>query len=157
MVTRATTAHAIDGIPTYEGSPGQRVRLTASVEDTHTRERTSPTAIRVSLGLVVLWAVLAAIRPGTTFHLAPLLVAGAVPWVHRLQDRPSRPITFRPAMIGLGLAGGASVVLALVGLLDGPSLLPFGGALEESLAAATIGGLAGLAVAALQPHRAWVG
>jgi hypothetical protein len=49
------------------------------------------------------------------------------------------------------------VVLALVGLLDGPSLLPFGGALEESLVGAAFGGLVGLAVAALQPHRAGVG
>jgi predicted aminopeptidase len=100
----------------------------------------------------LLWAVLAAVRPGTTFHLAPLLVAGAVPWLQRVEDRPARLAAYRLAAVGIGIAVGTSVLLAIAGWLDGPTLLPFGGALEESLVGAIIGGLAGLAVV-IGPRR----
>ena len=123
------------------------------METAQTRRKTPARAIRISLGFALLWAVLAAIRPGTTFHLAPLLVAGAVPWVHRVQAGAPPLNVLRPAAVGLGLAAGTSILLAMAGWLDGPSLLPFGGALEESLVGALVGSLAGLAIAAM-PRRA---
>ena len=130
--------------------------FTPVVESTRTHHRTPVRAIRISLGFALLWAVLAAVRPGTTFHLAPLLVAGAVPWMQRVWAGAPPPNVFRPAAVGLGLAAGTSIVLAMVGWLDGPSLLPFGGALEESLVGALVGSLLGLAAAAT-PSRAGVG
>lgn len=146
MVTHLSIADAMDGGPTDPGSLAPPCRLEPHMEHTQTRSRTSATAIKISLGLALLWAVLAAVRPGTTFHLAPLLVAGAVPWLQRVEDRPARPVAFRLAVVGIGIAAGASVLLAIAGWLEGPTLLPFGGALEESLVGAIIGGLAGLAV-----------
>jgi hypothetical protein len=125
------------------------------VESTQIRRGNPSRAIRISLGFALFWAVLAAVRPGTTFHLAPLLVAGAVPWVQRVQSGAPPLNGFRPAAVGLGLAAGTSILLAMAGLLEGPSLLPFGGALEESLVGAVVGSLVGLAVAAT-PRRAGV-
>jgi hypothetical protein len=148
MVTHVRIANAMDGGPTDAGSLAPPGRLTPVVEHTYTSDRTPVVAIRISLGFALLWALLAAVRPGTTFHLAPLLVAAAVPWVHRVQDRPARPAAYRLAAVGTGIAAGTSVLLAIAGRLDGPTLLPFGGALEESLVGAVIGGLAGLAVLA---------
>jgi hypothetical protein len=78
----------------------------------------------------------------TTFHLAPVIVAGAasVSWNGR------RSIG---AAIGFGLATAAALGLAAFGLLGGPSILPIGGALLESVTGAAAGGLAG----ALLPSR----
>lgn len=104
-------------------------------------------AIGYSLGFALLWAVLAVVRPSTTFHLAPLLVAAAVPTVYRMQGGRSRPVALRLAAAGVGIAVVITFVLGVAGLLDGPSLLPFGGAVDESLLGAAVGGALGLVVA----------
>ena len=122
------------------------------MEHTKTSDRTAGDAIRISLGFALLWAVLAAVRPGTTFHLAPLLVAGLVPLVYRVQGGASRITAGRLAGVGVALAAVVSVLLGAAGFLDGPSLLPFGGAFVESLAGAAVGGLVGLG-AAWWPHQ----
>ena len=56
----------------------------------------------------------------------------------------------------MGFAVVVSVLLAVAGLLDGPSLLPFGGAFVESLVGAAAGGVFGVAVAGW-PQRVSVG
>lgn len=95
-------------------------------------DRFTAKAIGYSIGFVVLWAVLAAIQPSTTYHLAPLLVAVIVPFVYRMQDGRSRSTGIWLALAGVGLAVTATSLLAVSGLLEGPSLLPFGGGLSSS-------------------------
>jgi hypothetical protein len=94
--------------------------------------RPRPTALLVIPAfLALVWAVAAAIRPSSTFHLAPILVtltatafAGA--------DTPLRHLRRMPAY-------GATISLATafgIGLADwgaGPSLLPFGDATMEAV------------------------
>ena len=114
-------------------------------------DRFTAKAIGYSIGFVILWAVLAAIQPSTTYHLAPLLVAVIVPVVYRMQGR-SRSTGIWLALAGVGWAVTATSLLAVSGLLEGPSLLPFGGAFLESLVAAGAGGAVGL-VAAVWPSE----
>ncbi len=107
-----------------------------------------------SIGLAVLWVVVALLRSGTTFHLAPALVAAVLPVVFAYDgdDRTSaRPIVVA-ALAGLVVALVATLVLAATGLMTGPSLLPFGGAVTESVVFAIAGAIGGLAIAMLH-HR----
>ena len=120
---------------------GQAMALAAG------RVRPSPRAITYGLGFGSLWAVLVVVRPDTTFHLAPPLVAIVVPAVYRFSGGTSRPQALRLVGIGVGIAIATTIVLGLAGLLDGPSLLPFGGAFVESLIGATVGGAVGLVLA----------
>ena len=88
-------------------------------------------------GFAMVWALAAVISDGTTFHLAPVIVAGvpAMSWAgHRMAG----------LMVGMVGATAVALLLSLTGLLDGPSLLPFGGALVESVAGAVFGGIVGL-------------
>ena len=88
-------------------------------------------------GFATVWTLAAVISDETTFHLAPVIVAGvlAISWArHRMAG----------LMVGVGGATALAVALSLAGLLDGPSLLPFGGALVESVAGAIFGGIVGL-------------
>jgi len=95
--------------------------------------------------LAVLWAALAIWRPGTTFHLAPLLVAGVVPvGAKSLGLGQNLP---RLAAIGGTLALITTGVLSATGRLAGPSLLPSGGAALESVVGALAGAIAGWAIA----------
>ncbi len=88
------------------------------------------------VGFASLWAAGAVIVPESTFHLGPLIVA-AVPAIGTRHRR----LFWAP--VGTCLAVGVSLVLATLGHLGGPSLLPVGGALFESTVAAVLGGLAG--------------
>ncbi|MFQ5967811.1 MAG: hypothetical protein ACE5MI_09385 [Acidimicrobiia bacterium] len=102
--------------------------------------------IAYGAGLSVLWAVLALLRPTVTYHLAPVIVAAAVPWTFVAEHRRQATQQDRLIMVAVGLAVAAATttLLAVAGLLDGPSLLPIGGAALESYAGALVGGLLGL-------------
>ncbi len=102
------------------------------------------------LGFALLWLVLALISSTTTYHLAPLLVA-ATPAMVDAWERPGS-ITGHSlrAALGIALALVATGVLAASGSLDGPSLLPSGGAVLESVVFAIAGGVTGLLGAALK-------
>lgn len=95
-----------------------------------------------------IWVLLAAVRPGVTFHLAPLIVAAAVPVTHRLTvGRSARPVEAAVgAVVGAGLAALTLAGLSVAGLLEGPALAPFDSVAAESLVAISLGVLAGLAV-----------
>ncbi|MEX0757229.1 MAG: hypothetical protein WD532_00755 [Acidimicrobiia bacterium] len=84
----------------------------------------------------VLWIVAAVLTPDVTFHLAPVIVAAAPAFAGR-----GRPILW--GVVGFVLASGISVALALSGFLDGPSLLPVGGPLLESIVGALVGAVVG--------------
>jgi hypothetical protein len=95
--------------------------------------------------LAVSWAALAWFNPENTYHLFPLVIAGALPVSYRAGGRP--PLSW-PA--GLGAAVGGLINVALITILltvrdklEGPSLLSFGDAAVEAIIFAMVGGLAG--------------
>jgi hypothetical protein len=99
-------------------------------------------ALLLALLLAALWAVMAILRSDVTYHLAPLLIA-AVPGLAASADRPPRrSVATRLAGLGLAAALGVTLLLSSLGRLDGPSLLPFGGAATESVLFAVVGGVA---------------
>jgi glutaredoxin len=103
----------------------------------------------ISLTIVValLWVALTLWRPSTTWHLAPVLVAGAWPWL-LWQARPSSgsrgvvPIV-AAAALGFVAAGLTTAALAGADLLRGPTLPGFTSVATEALVLA--GGTAVLA------------
>ncbi|MDH3259805.1 MAG: hypothetical protein OEM81_04950 [Acidimicrobiia bacterium] len=103
------------------------------------RNRITANAVGYPLGFVLLWAVLAMARSGTTFHLAPPLVALAAPLVYRIQGGTSRSTGVLLASVGAGLAVISTSLLMVAGFLSGPSLLPFGDAFVESVVGAVPG------------------
>ena len=100
--------------------------------------------------LAGLWVLLAWLNPDLTYHLAPILVAGAFPIGHRLRvAAPLNPVqafaTFVGSCLNVGVAAG---ILAWADRLRGPSLLPSGGAvLEAFIFGAAAGSIAALIAA----------
>jgi glutaredoxin len=98
----------------------------------------------LTMAVVLLWAVLALWRPTTTWHLAPVLVAGAWPWLlsqagpSHERGRPARLLMV--AVAGFAAAGLATLLLSAVGLLRGPTLPGFTSVSTEAvvLAGATM-------------------
>ena len=97
-------------------------------------------------GLATLWIAVAWLRPETTFHLAPLLVAGLLPYayVRLAARRAGARLTAALAATATGAALAASAVLAAAEKLEGPSLLPTGGAALEAVVFSLAGGALGL-------------
>lgn len=93
------------------------------------------TPLAISISLAALWSVAAIVSPTTTFHLGPLIVAASPVMLG------SGRTTTRATTTSLGVAVIASLVLAVADLLRGPSLLPWGGPLTESLVFAAVGSL----------------
>ncbi len=115
------------------------------------RQWREPAALRRSAlyaaALGILWAILAWTRPEVTFHLAPVLVAGTLPAVYGWGADQPAPLE---AVLVLAAVGEAGTILLAGGLwaagkLAGPSLLPMGGAILESVLAASVGALGGFA------------
>ncbi len=108
-------------------------------------------AVLLTVAISALWGVLAAVRPGTTYHLAPVIVAVAYPYARRPQNRTRRSRLIA-GLIGTGGALLGSVLLQAAGMLEGPTL--FGStALHESVAAAVATGAGTAAVAAGRDRR----
>jgi hypothetical protein len=97
---------------------------------------------------VVIWVALASISPTRTLHLAPVII-GAWPLFGSVIEKSSLPMPHRigRAGIGVGLGVATTAVLALTGGLEGPSLLPAGGAALEAIVFSFLGGLLALAIA----------
>lgn len=112
-----------------------------------------PRGTLYGLGLAVLWVVLALASPTTTYHLAPLLVAGTPTVADSLEGEGPKVRLVSLAALGLILALAATGILAILGSLEGPSLLPIGGAALESAVFALVGSLAGIFVAAVTNRR----
>lgn len=96
-------------------------------------------SIAGSLLFAALWIAVAAFRPTSTFHLAPLIVAA---WPALRERGLERAI--RNALAGGLVAGVATASLWGTNLLQGPSLLPWGGPVFESFVAAAIGTVLGI-------------
>jgi hypothetical protein len=106
-------------------------------------------AVLYGVALAAAWAVPAFIT-GNVYHLAPLLVGAVIPLGVALAPEPPAPrLRLAGATAGVTLALAATALLAATGRLDGPSLLPAGGAVAEavafSLAGAAIGLVLGMA------------
>ncbi len=97
---------------------------------------------------IALWVVLALVSPTRTLHLAPVIV-GAWPLFGSVIDNKSLSRLDRIKLSGVGLMLGiaTTTVLALAGGLEGPSLLPIGGAALEGYLFALLGAIAALAIA----------
>lgn len=107
-------------------------------------------ALTTGFFLAVIWAIGAAVQPTSTYHLAPLLVAGMVPGVTGAARNAE---LFSATAIGAGLALGTGVLLSALNLLRGPTLLPYGGALAEAVTFAVIGAAGGAVIAILSLSR----
>ncbi len=79
-------------------------------------------ALLLMVAIIALWATLAMVRPGTTFHLAPVIVVLSYPYA-RWPQTGSRTAGLIAALIGTGGALLGSVLLQAAGLLEGPTLL----------------------------------
>ncbi len=95
--------------------------------------------------LAVAWLALALWQPTTTWHLAPVLLAAAWPWVVG-QDLVPGDATQRPRIVVAGLSGLAIVLaetgaLAAADLLRGPTLTGSGSAITESAILGALGAL----------------
>lgn len=97
------------------------------------------------LAVVLIWVVLAGWRPTTTWHLAPLLIVLAPPWM--AAHRPDRH-RLRWIGVGVGLALATTLVLDLLQLLRGPVLVGSDATIEAVLAI-TAGAILGLVL----PHH----
>ncbi|MCP3997384.1 MAG: hypothetical protein GY722_20355 [bacterium] len=97
-------------------------------------------AFGTALFLAAVWAIAAAIQPTSTYHLAPILVAGALPTLIGTQDKV---VLASATAMGLALAVVVSLALAGLDWLRGPSLLPYGGALAEAITFSGIGAVGG--------------
>lgn len=101
-------------------------------------------AVLYGVALAAAWAVPAFIT-GNVYHPAPLLVGAVVPLgVALTPDPPSPRLRLVGAVAGALLALATTALLAATGHLEGPSLLPAGGALAEGVAFSLAGALIGL-------------
>ncbi len=109
-------------------------------------------AVSISLGLAVLWVAVAFLRSGTTFHLAPILVAAAFPVTvaYDTRDRMSMRHLALASVVGLAIALVATLILTLADMMTGPSLLPSGGAVTEAVVFSLIGAIGGFVIATLR-------
>lgn len=90
-----------------------------------------------TLTVALVWAALADWRPATTWHLAPLLLAAAWPWVVGQDSSPGDRSARRSILLaggaGLGAAAVLTGALAATGRLDGPTWTGSGTPVHEAL------------------------
>jgi uncharacterized protein (DUF427 family)/glutaredoxin len=117
--------------------------------------------------VALVWVLLAVWQPTTTWHLLPVLLAGALPWIIG-QDLRAGDLSAAIRLAGAAAGGFAAAGLVTLGLarfdlLRGPALAGLGNATIESLvlagAAAVFVVLVGLPKAFTTPsvRSAWVG
>lgn len=108
--------------------------------------------VAAAVGFTVLWVLLAARSPTTTYHLAPLLVAAAMPVARRwITGAPVRPRSAAAlAAAGLALALATVAGLAWQGMLAGPDVTGGDGAAAETVLLAVSGAVLGWWVARRQ-------
>ena len=106
----------------------------------------------VALGAAVMWLVLALDRPASTFHFAPIIVAGAWPVLARTGAEHSLETRAAALRAGAGLALAVMVtsVLAVTDSLQGPSLWNEDSAGLEAVLFAVGGAVAGMGFAVVR-------
>lgn len=117
--------------------------------------------------VALVWVLLAVWRPTTTWHLVPVLLAGALPWMIG-QDLRAGDRSAAARLAGAGLAGFAAAGLVTLGLarsdlLRGPAIAGLGNPAIESLALAGVAAVVLVLVGLLKAFRppatrsAWIG
>ena len=90
-----------------------------------------------TLVVAVVWSLLVAWRPTTTWHLAPLILAAAWPWVVGQDTSTGDPSARRRILsaggTGLGAALALTGLLSAAGRLDGPTWTGSGTPVVEAL------------------------
>jgi uncharacterized protein (DUF427 family)/glutaredoxin len=129
--------------------------------------RSLPSGAGWTAVLALAWVLLAVWQPTTTWHLAPVLLGGAWPWVTGQDLRPGARSALGRLLLSVaaGLAATAVVTIGLdrVELLRGPTVLGFDTAAAEAIvlggAAAVLAALAALPRLMRRPvgRSAWVG
>lgn len=125
-------------------------------------------ALRWTAIILLSWVALAAWRPGTTWHLAPVLAAAAAPWLIgqdvRAGDRTALPRLTVGAVGGFAAAASVAWVLSATGWLHGPTLLHLPDATVEGVVFAAAGSLVAVMPAIVRavrgrapPYAAWAG
>lgn len=116
------------------GEVGRALRSTPT--PTPTARRSTLTAAGWTVLVALVWVLLAAWRPSTTWHLAPVLLAGAAPWVVgqdlRGGDRSAIPRVVAAAVAGAAVSALVMWALWSGGLLAGPTVLGFPGPAIEA-------------------------
>jgi hypothetical protein len=107
---------------------------------------TKSKAVATASFLATVWAVAAAVQPTSTYHLAPLMLAGSVPVVAGGSGSIEQATN---AFLGAGLAATVSVAVAASGWMLGPTLLPYGGPLAEAFTFTVVGSAAGVLLTTL--------
>ena len=99
--------------------------------------------------LAGLWVVVALIRPTSTFHLAPFLIAAAPPVLFTLDGdrRAEWPTVLRLAAGGTALALAATFAVSILGAMQGPPFEGFSGPLVEAVIFTAFGTAVGIGFA----------
>jgi len=99
--------------------------------------------------LAGLWVIVALIRPTSTFHLAPFLIAAAPPVLFALDDsnRTDWTTMFRLAGGGIAFALAATLVVSVLGAMQGPAFEAFSGPFVEAVVFAVVGTVVGIGFA----------
>ncbi|MGB5168987.1 MAG: hypothetical protein WBN35_13000 [Acidimicrobiia bacterium] len=102
-----------------------------------------------SVALAGLWVGVALIRPTSTFHLAPLLIAAAAPVLFTLDgdNRAEWATVLRLAAGGIALALAATFAVSVLGAMQGPPFEGFSGPLVEAVVLTAVGAAAGIGFA----------
>ena len=102
-----------------------------------------------SATLAGLWVAVAVMRPTSTFHLAPFLIAAAPPVLFTLNGdiRVDRTTVLRLAAGGMALALTATVAVVVVGAMQGPAFEGFSGPLVEAVVFTAAGTAVGIGFA----------
>jgi hypothetical protein len=112
---------------------------------TLTRHTEARRALGYASSLGAIWVVSAGLRPSTTYHLAPILIAAIFPIaLIAAERRPDLRVVMGSSAAGAGVALMMTAVLTIADWLQGPSLLPYGGAVAESVTFALGGGAVGM-------------
>ncbi len=110
-----------------------------------------------TLVVAVMWLALVAWRPTTTWHLAPLLLAAAWPWVVGQDTSPGDASARRRILLagagGLGAALATTGLLSLTGRLTGPTWTGSGSPVVEAVVLAAGGAAIAATVGMLRTVR----
>lgn len=123
------------GTPRGPGEPGRLPGLRTPLS----------TGLLWTVTVAVVWIALTSWRPTTTWHLAPLFLAAAWPWVVGQDLAPGDTSARRRVALaggaGLLAASSTALLLAAAGRLLGPTFTGSGSTLVESLALGAAGAL----------------
>jgi hypothetical protein len=128
---------------------GGMIRRPKEVDVEMTTQTIARTDIRRALVwgalLAVLWVVVALVRPASTFHLAPFLIAAAPPVLLVMDEGASaeRASVLRIGAISAALALGATLLLLGIGAMEGPTFELFSSPLVEAVVFTAVGAVSG--------------